>query len=222
MKKGIMTLALVAVMALLATPVQAASGNWPTSGEYEVLTSAELTTFAWDALSGDIPATWSDSADVAAIKWAKICTYYYAPRAKKQATDAGNYSENAYRADLANNVTSTETIGNLYTDCWAYSDVSTCWYIMAEAFRKRDGITDPKTQAAYMMCDSDDDIATTGADFEFIYGLCAQAKNVSGADIGKTDPLVVQDMGANVWSVADAGDDRQELGTGWPTAIPKP
>ena len=149
MKKGILTIALVAAMALLTVPAQAA---W--DEPYTLLTSAELTANAWEALGKGTATSGGETGYQKAIKWAKICTLFYGPRANVQTPYTG-----------------TNVIAS-YTQCWALNDVGTCFYIMGEGYRE-DGALNNNAKAAYHRLTTDTHTRPSEPPHEYFDSRCA-------------------------------------------------
>ena len=99
----------------------------PEPGKFKLDTSENLTIWAWN--------NYSNEKYDRAIKWAKLCTYYWGSRAKAQSEGLTDYPQGS--------------ISEIYSKCWALNDVGTCWLIVGESFRKRGDTT--KAEIAYRM-----------------------------------------------------------------------
>jgi len=215
MKKGIVTIALIAAMTLLTTPAQAAWNDTPA-----VYSSAELTSNAWEAL--DVGNNGNNAGYDNAIQWGQICAYYYGEKALLQ-NDANrvgaNHTANHYLTQFqiataplppASQTETTETVTDLYFDCWAYCDVATCYFVIGEAARKKAVPDNASAQDAYEMVK--DAAGTLGP---FADGLCAKSPESSHGAAGSRNlnKLVSGEYFANVWEVAPAASDGHYLVT---------
>lgn len=135
MKKGIMTIALIAVLALTATPVFA--DDRPST--YRVDTSVNMTAWAWECLL--------DENYAGALGWAKRCAYFWGPRAAAQFTDPGPLNQANldaaikeldtadFEIGISTIITHPKFLGEILVNRWALNDVAICYFIVGEATR---------------------------------------------------------------------------------------
>lgn len=132
-----MTIALVAVMMLIAIPAQA---KW--DDPYALTDSYKLVANAWEALGkGSTSRTNpSETGYQSAVHWAEICTYFWGPAAKRQHGVVGNLTDGQLEtANTSCPWTIVSTIPNalepILVNRWAIMDVGTAWFIMGEGNR---------------------------------------------------------------------------------------
>lgn len=99
----------------------------PEPGKITLDTTENLTAWAWQ--------NYKNGNYDRAIKWAKLCTFFWGPRAVAQTSGLNSYPSG--------------TISEIYSKCWALNDVGTCWLIVGESFRKRGDTA--KAEIAYRM-----------------------------------------------------------------------
>ncbi|GEM_PF-2384810 len=157
MRKLIAICAAVLLVGLMATPAFAS---------FKLSTSKNLTGAAWAAFTGgaytadDDPAFTYDYAGTPdyddAIGWAEICTLFYSPRADVQKTGLADYPAG--------------TVTEVYAGYWALNDVGTCYYILGDAYRLRDGSLTNDAKDAFHKLVADD--RSPG---DYFYAQCADA-----------------------------------------------
>ena len=105
----------------------------PKPERFKLDTSENLTIWAWE--------NYSNEKYDRAIRWAKICTFFWGPQAIDQSEGLTSYPEG--------------TVYIVYNKYWALNDAGTCWLIIGESFRKKGEVFESgsgtKAEIAYRM-----------------------------------------------------------------------